>query len=104
MASQKRWSSTVGTRRGNRVRIYERQPGGNLYAAVWDPERKAYNQTGLGHRDRERALRDAAELVRLRELGEDPTAGPLTLGTLAAPNLPEDTHTRAGPLKTDQKR
>src|SRR2546422_6796949 len=88
MASQTRWSSTVGTRRGNRVRIYERQPGGNLYAAVWDPERKAYNQTCLDHRDHERGLRDAAELVRLRELGEDPTAGPLTLGTLASRWVP----------------
>src|SRR5256886_4165036 len=104
MASQKRWSSTVGARRGNRVRVYEREPGGNLYAAVWDPERKAYNQTGLGHRDRERALRDAAELVRLRELGEDPTAGPLTLGTLAARYLAESTHARDGSLKTEPYR
>src|SRR2546426_8567710 len=104
MASQKRWSSTVGTRRGNRIRVYERELGGNLYAAVWDPERKAYNQTGLGHGDRERALRDAAELVRLRELGEDPTAGPLTLGTLVARYLAESTHARDGSLKTEQYR
>src|SRR5438105_1713604 len=39
MASQQRWSRTVGTRRGNRIRVYEREPGGKLYAAVGDPER-----------------------------------------------------------------
>src|SRR2546429_4601397 len=78
MASQKRWSRTVGTRRGNRIRVYEREPDGKLYAAVWDPERSKYTQTGLGHRDRERALRDVGELVRLRESGED-LSGPLQL-------------------------
>ncbi len=49
MATPKRWSRTLGTRRGNRIRVYEREPGGKLYAAVWDPERHKYTQTGLGH-------------------------------------------------------
>jgi len=35
MATPKRWSRTVGTQRGNRIRVYEREPGGKLYAAVW---------------------------------------------------------------------
>jgi hypothetical protein len=56
MATPKRWSRTVGIRRGNRIRVYEREPGGTLHAAVWDPERHKYTQTGLGHCDRERAL------------------------------------------------
>ena len=30
MATRKRWSRTVGTRGGNRVRIYEREAGANL--------------------------------------------------------------------------
>src|SRR2546425_7098581 len=101
MASQKRWSRTVGTRRGNRIRVYEREPGGKLYAAVWDPERHKYTQTGLGHRDRERALRDVGELVRLRESGDD-LSGPLKLGTMVARYLAESIHTRDGSLKTAQ--
>ena len=35
MAIPKRWSRTVGTQRGNRIRVYEREPGGKLHAAVW---------------------------------------------------------------------
>jgi len=104
MAIRKCWSRTVGARRGNRVRVYERQPGGNLYAAVYDPERRAYNQASLGHRDKESALRDAAELVRLREIGEDPIVGPLVLGTLVARYLAESTTTRDGSLKTEHYR
>ena len=99
MATLNRWSRTVGTRRGNRIRVYEREPGGKLYAAVWDPERHKYTQTGLGHRDRERALRVVGELVRLRESGED-LSGPLQLGTMVARYLAESTHTRDGSLKT----
>ena len=101
MATPKRWSRTVGTQRGNRIRVYEREPGGKLYAAVWDPERHKYTQTGLGHRDRERALRDVGELVRLRESGDD-LSGPLKLGTMVARYLAESIHTRDGSLKTAQ--
>src|SRR5437667_4904864 len=101
MATPKRWSRTVGTRRGNRIRVYERDPGGKLYAAVWDPEHQKYKQTGLGHRDRERALRDVGELVRVRESGED-LSGPLQLGTMVARYLAESIYTRDGSLKTAQ--
>src|SRR5207245_10715618 len=101
MATPKRWSRTVGARRGNRIRVYEREPGGNLYAAVWDPERHKYTQTGLGHRDRERALRDVGELVRLRESGDD-LSGPLQLGTMVARYLAERIHTRDGALNIGQ--
>jgi len=30
MATRKRWSRTVGTRRGTRIRIYQRAANGNL--------------------------------------------------------------------------
>src|SRR5439155_11977295 len=69
MATRKRWSRTVGTRRGNRIRIYQRAASGNLQMAVWDPEKKQYRQVSLGHTDRERATREAAEMVRLRDAG-----------------------------------
>ena len=65
MATRKRWSRTVGTRRGNRIRIYQRSSSGNLQMAVWDPEKRRYKQVSLGHTDRERATREAAEMVRL---------------------------------------
>src|SRR5256712_9751296 len=104
MATRKRWSRTVGTRRGNRVRIYEREPGANLQMAVWDPEHKQYRQVSLGHRDRDRATRDAAEMVRLRDAGEWSDPRSLTLGILVARYLAENTHARDGSLKTEQYR
>src|SRR3989442_2154795 len=104
MATRKSWSRTVGTRRGNRVRIYEREPGANLQMAVWDPERKQYRQVSLGHRDRERATRDAAEMVRLRDAGEWTDPRSLTLGILVARYLAENTHARDGSLKTEHYR
>ena len=103
MATRKRWSRTVGTRRGNRVRIYEREPGANLQMAVWDPERKQYRQVSLGHKDRERATRDAAEMVRLRDAGEWIDSRSLTLGIMVARWLAENTHARDGSLKTERQ-
>src|SRR3989454_6360394 len=101
MATRRRWSRTVGTRRGNRVRIYEREAGANLQMAVWDPQRKQYRQVSLGHRDRERTTRDAAEIVGLRDAGEWSDPKSLTLGILVARYLAENTHARDGSLKTE---
>jgi len=100
MATRKCWSRTVGTRRGNRVRIYEREPGGILYAAVWNGERGTYSQRSLGHKDRDRATREAAELVRLRDAGEWNDSRSFTLGMLVERFLVEAMHTRDGSLKT----
>ncbi len=104
MATRKRWSRTVGTRRGNRIRIYERGSSGNLQMAVWDPERRRYKQVSLGHDDRERATREAAEMVRLRDAGEWIDSRSLTLGILVARYLAENTHARDGSLKTEHYR
>src|SRR3989441_9433334 len=104
MATRKRWSRTVGTRRGNRIRIYQRAASGNLQMAVWDPERKQYRQLSLGHTDRERATREAAEMVRLRDAGEWTDPRSLTLGILVARYLAENTHARDGSLKTEHYR
>src|SRR5438876_1745814 len=104
MATHKRWSRTVGTRRGNRIRIYDREPGANLQMAVWDPEKKQYRQVSLGHTDRERATREAAEMVRLRDAGEWIDSRSLTFGILSARYLAENTHARDGSLKTEHYR
>lgn len=100
MATRKCWSRTVGARRGNRVRIYEREPGGMLYVAVWNGERGTYSQRSLGHKDRDRATREAAELVRLRDAGEWNDSRSFTLGMLVARYTAEATHTRDGSLKS----
>jgi len=104
MATRKRWSRTVGTRRGNRIRIYQRAASGNLQMAVWDPEKKQYRADQLGHTDRERATREAAEMVRLRDAGEWIDSRSLTLGILVARWLAENTHARDGSLKTEHYR
>src|SRR2546428_12452565 len=104
MATRKRWSRTVGTRRGNRIRIYQRAASGNLQMAVWNPERKQYRQINLGHTDRERATREAAEMVRLRDAGEWIDSRSLTLGIMVARYLAENTHARDGSLKTEHYR
>src|SRR6185437_5668045 len=85
---------------GNRVRVYEREPGGMLYVAVWDGERGTYSQRSLGHKERDRATREAAELVRLRDAGEWNDSRSFTLGMLVERFLVEATHTRDGSLKT----
>lgn len=100
MAPRKCWSRRVGLRRGNRVRIYERKPGGNLYVAVWDSERGHYSQRSLGHNDRDRATREAAELVRLRDAGEWNDSRSFTLGMLVVRYTGEATHTRDNSLKS----
>src|SRR2546426_5481883 len=104
MATRKRWSRTVGTRRGNRIRIYQRSSSGNLQMAVWDPAKRRYKQVSLGHTDRERATREAAEMVRLRDAGEWIDSRSLTLGILVARYLAENTHARDGSLKTEHYR
>src|SRR2546427_265318 len=104
MATRKRWTRTVGTRRGNRIRIYQRAASGNLQMAVWNPEKKQYRQISLGHTDRERATREAAEMVRLRDAGEWIDSRSLTLGIMVARYLAENTHARDGSLKTEHYR
>src|SRR5438132_7070063 len=104
MATCKRWSRTVGSRRGNRIRNYPPSSSGNLQMAGWDPEKKRYEQVRLGHTGRERATREAAEMVRLRDAGEWIDSRSLTLGILVARYLAENTHARDGSLKTEHYR
>lgn len=103
MAIRKRWSSTVGSHRGTRVRVFERTPGGPLYCAVWVSGRGA-SRRSLGHTDRKRALREAAELATLRAKGEMEQRSPVTLDALLARYLAQATHARDGSLKTEHYR
>jgi hypothetical protein len=83
MAKPECWSRTVGTERGTRVRVYERESGGMLYASAWLPG-SGESRRSLGHRDRGRALREARQLLGVREDTMDPREldTPLTLGAL----------------------
>ncbi|HYL31381.1 MAG TPA: site-specific integrase [Gemmatimonadales bacterium] len=91
----------MGTRRGLRVRVYEREPGGQLYVSIWMPgqgERRA----SLSHRNKQRALFEAEELVKLRlaELDAANVPPPLTLGILFRRYVAEGKHLPDGSLKT----
>lgn len=88
------WSYTEG-KRPHRVRVFERQRGGVLYARVWDAKRGTYVKRSLGHRDRERAKVYAAEqyaklLAGSREIEE----GRTTLGRLMSFYLRHRTPTK----------
>jgi integrase len=103
MGTRKRWSRSVGARRGNRARIYEREPGGMLYCTVWIPGR-GKSRRSLGHGDRERALRDVEELLSLRARGEVTPVRQLTLGALCDQYLAQHGTGMDGCLKTERYR
>ncbi len=103
MATRKRWSSTVGSTRGMRIRVYERTPGGTLQCAVWVPG-KGESRRSLGHTDKKRALREAGDLALLRARGEPVVTRSLTLEALLKRFLAQGTHSRDGSLKTERYR
>lgn len=78
----KLWSHTEG-RRPNRVCVFERQPGGNLYVRVWNRTAGRYIKRALGHRDQERATVYAAEqYAKLLAGVEEIQQGRTTIGRL----------------------
>lgn len=85
MTNAKRWSYSTGTRRKNRVRVYE-APSGLLFLEVWESDggsgRARRNRVSLGHRDRERA-KHTADATAAR-LGAGPALGTaeISLGSL----------------------
>ena len=81
MASRSCWSKTVGAQRGNRVRVFERKPGSNLYIEVWERGR-GKKRLSLGHKDRTEAQKQAHEVLVLRQNGEFSNGKQLTLGVL----------------------
>lgn len=77
------WQWSTGSR-GARVRVAERVPGGPLYVMV--PHQRpngswGWRKVSLGHRDKERAMAEAAQLSARRQSGDTPL-GPLTVATL----------------------
>ena len=82
MNRRKTWSWSTGYR-GNTVRVFEREPGGVIYLAAFDPTlakgRGGYRRRSLEHRDREaaraEAMRVSATLADGRTLSTNPTLG-----------------------------
>jgi hypothetical protein len=83
MRKRKPWSYSAGSK-GGTVTVFEREPGGVLYARAWDPTmrggRGGYRRITLKHQDREAAKDYALEQAKkLREGLADLTAGRTTL-------------------------
>ena len=100
MARRKRWSYAVGER-PHTVTVYEREPGGVLQVAAWDPSarggRGGQRRMSLGHRDRERAEAYALkQAAKLKEGVEDIAFGRVKLAKVFALYLRERT-----PQKTE---
>ena len=84
--SSKKWKYAVGEK-GGTVTVYEREPGGLLYARAFQPSLRSgkggYKRVSLKHRDKERAKAYALEqAAKLRQGRDDLTLGKITLATL----------------------
>jgi hypothetical protein len=109
MRKRKRWSYSAGAK-GATITVFEREPGGMLYARAWDPTmrsgRGGYRRITLKHQDREAAKTYALEQAKkLREGLADLTAGRTTLarvfGAYLAHRSPKKT---AGQEAQDRRR
>ena len=107
--SRKRWSFSAGGR-GSTVAVYERQPGGPLYARAWDRHagggKGGWRRVSLGHSDRELARRYAlGEAARLRDGTAEMAAGRVTLARVFALYQEHRTPRKArGEQKADKRR
>src|SRR2546427_1422937 len=85
------WSHAEGEE-GEKVRVYERRPGGLLHARTFDPSlgggRGGYRRASLKHRDQERAKTYALEqAAKLRQGYNELAAGKVRLSKVLAPYL-----------------
>jgi integrase len=97
------WTRSFGTTRGTRVRVYEREPGGVLYISAW-LQGSGESRRSLGHRDKDRAVRQARDLLKLRSratLTLGVPLSPLTLGALFERYVREGKYLPDGSLKTE---
>ena len=82
------WSHTEGEQ-GQTVTVYERRPGGRLYARAFDPTlaggKGGYRRVSLKHRDQERAKTYALEqAAKLRQGRHELAEGKVTLAQVFA--------------------
>jgi hypothetical protein len=102
VADSTSWSRSLGAQGDPRVRVYERHFGSVIYMSVWLPG-EGERRTSLGHRDKQRAVSEAREVLRLRTaddaVAESPP--PLTLGTLFGRYVVDARHHPDGSLKTE---
>lgn len=76
------WSKTFGVGHRNRVRVYEIWPDSNIYMAEWDAADEKYKRLSLGHKDKDKAEKQAQEQANKRKLGGAVSIGRLTIGRL----------------------
>src|SRR2546425_2437283 len=80
MKHRKCWSKSLGER-GRRIRLYEKYPGGPIMRSVFVNGKEA--RKSLGHRDKEKAIRQGYELVHALLANENALdEQSLTLGLL----------------------
>ena len=107
--SSKKWKYAVGEK-GETVTVYEREPGGPLYARALDPMLRGgkggYRRLSLGHRDRDWAKTYAHEqAAKLRQGKDDLTHGKVTLARLVSEYLTHRSGRKsAGEQKADRRR
>src|SRR5713226_9865931 len=78
--SRRCWSKSIGEP-GRRVRLYEARPGGSIMRSVFVNGKEA--RKSLGHRDKEKAIRQGYELVNALLANENALdEQSLTLGLL----------------------
>jgi integrase len=76
------WRYSAGDR-GSTVEVFEREPGGMLYARVWDPQKRKQVRIGLHHKDQERARQYAKdEAAKLQHGRSHLLTGIVTVGLL----------------------
>ncbi|MGH2373370.1 MAG: tyrosine-type recombinase/integrase, partial [bacterium] len=88
--NRKGWTKSLGER-GARVRLYEKYPGGPIMRSVFINGKEA--RKSLGHRDKEKAIRQAYELLTALLANENALdEHSLTLGLLADLYLESPAH------------
>lgn len=91
---KKCWSQSVGEY-GFTVRVFELYPNSNLYRSIWVEGRE--DKKSLGHKDREKAISQAHELItHLRATEGAVEQDRITLGVLLVRYLASEAHAAKG--------